>query len=150
MNNEKIKTFIQLHILLFVFSLFYLASKIASNKLPEEISLNSLLTVIKTNFWGIAIPGGCAFLALAIYAVFFQQILKKVKLTTAYANKAVGIFWAFLYAVFILYDPNAVLTWGKVIGFILIIAGIILINSEKTDDNVNNKKKEYTGEKVKT
>ena len=130
MNDSKIKTYFQLHILMFDFALFSLVAKIASKNLPPNSDFV---------FWKLVVYGGLAFLFLGIYAIFFQQILKKVNLTTAFSNKAVVIIWVFIFDVLFIKDTAITMQniWGKILGFLIILAGIYLMNSERkgTADN---------------
>ena len=62
---------------------------------------------------------------LAIYAVVWQQILKKMPLVTAYANKAATVVWAGIWGIIIFHEH---ISLGKVISMILVAAGIILFS----------------------
>lgn len=112
-SKERIGAFVQLHLLMLVFSLYSLFAKLAA---PNPVlSFRFLLFE------------GLAFLMLGIYAIFFQQILKKMKLTIAYSNKAVVIVWVLLWSVLFF---QGTVTWGNVLGLVLIIAGIWLMVSD--------------------
>ena len=60
---------------------------------------------------------------LAIYAIFWQQILKHFKLSFAHINRAVGMLWTVVFGV--LFFKESVSITG-IIGLILIITGIIV------------------------
>ena len=64
---------------------------------------------------------------LGIYAVVWQQLIKKLPLTTAYSNKAVVIVWGFIWGVIFFQET---VTPGKLLGIALTIWGIILLNLE--------------------
>ena len=64
---------------------------------------------------------------LGCYAVLWQQILKKIPLTSAYANKAVTIVWGLVWGLIFF---GEVITIGKVIGSLLIIAGVMIVVTE--------------------
>lgn len=66
---------------------------------------------------------GCVILLLGVYAIFWQQIIKKMPLTAAYANRAVTVFWGMVWG-FIIFKEK--ITPGKAAGAALVIAGIIL------------------------
>lgn len=106
---SKFKVFLELHIMLLVYSICGVFSKKAS-----------AVTFLSLNFF---VYYGIVFVLLAFYAVIWQQILKKVPLTTAYSNKAVTVIWGIIWG-FILFDEK--ITIGKVIGAILVGIGIIL------------------------
>lgn len=67
---------------------------------------------------------GIMLLILGIYAILWQQILKKFELGVAYANKAVvvvlGIVWGRLF-----FDER--ININKIAGAILIIVGVYLV-----------------------
>lgn len=66
---------------------------------------------------------GCVILLLGVYAVFWQQIIKNMPLTAAYANRAVTVFWGMVWGMIIF---NEKITPGKAAGAALVIAGIVL------------------------
>jgi drug/metabolite transporter (DMT)-like permease len=58
------------------------------------------------------------------YAVMWQQILKRMKLVTAYANKSVTIIWGLVWGM-LLFDEQ--ITAFKVFGIFIIIGGVYLV-----------------------
>lgn len=60
---------------------------------------------------------------LVIYAIGWQQIIKRLPLTTAFSNKAVTVVWGIIWGAVFFQEP---ITIKKVIGAILIIAGVVL------------------------
>lgn len=112
MNNRliRLRPYIYLHALLLLYSLSGVLSKLASRQV--FMSLPFML------FY-------CGMLALLlIYAVFWQQILKMLPLSVAFANKAVTLFWGILWGMLLF---NERLTWGMVLGVALVFAGILLV-----------------------
>lgn len=105
----KIKTIVFLHILLAVYACSGVLSKIAASK--PFLSLQFCLCY------------GGIFLLLGIYAIGWQQIIKRMSLTAAFANKAVTVAWGLVYGV--LFFREAV-TPGKLIGIAMVILGVIL------------------------
>lgn len=63
-------------------------------------------------------------LDLAVYAIVWQQILKKLPLVSAYANKAVTVIWGLIWGMVIFKES---LTIWNVIGAIVIIVGIYIV-----------------------
>ena len=121
-KKSNMKYIVILHIVLAIYAILGIASKIASGK--EFLSLEFCF------FYGIVI------LNLFFYAIFWQQIIKKIPLITAYANKAVtviwGIVWGFLFF-------NEKITVGKIIGAIIIIVGIyFVVSSEECEQEDSN------------
>lgn len=108
--KKTIKSLILLHTLLFVYSMCGIASKTAAQA--------PFLSGKFIFFYGIVLLG------LVVYAVFWQQILKVLPLTTAYVNKAVTIIWGLLWgAVFF----GEKVTWNKLLGTVIIILGIYFV-----------------------
>lgn len=109
-SKKDIKTMIFLHVLLAVYSLAAVCSKIASG--------SSFLSGKFIIFYGLLL------VILFGYAVAWQQVLKRIPLITAFANKAVTVIWGLLWGL-ILFDEG--ITVPKVIGSVVIIAGIITV-----------------------
>ena len=64
-------------------------------------------------------------LILGVYAILWQQIIKKFELSVAYANKAITLLWALIWGILIFKEQ---ITVGKVIGILLVMAGIFILN----------------------
>ncbi|MEC4273287.1 transporter [Adlercreutzia sp. R25] len=62
---------------------------------------------------------------LGLYAIGWQQILRRMPLTTAFSNKAVTIVWGIVWGALFFSES---ITLGKVIGALFIIAGVILFS----------------------
>ncbi|MBP1585774.1 MAG: DMT family transporter [Lachnospiraceae bacterium] len=60
---------------------------------------------------------------LALYALLWQQIIKHLPLTFAYANKAVTVVWGILWGLLLFGEK---ITPGKVLGSVFVICGIVL------------------------
>ncbi|NLD98309.1 MAG: EamA family transporter [Fibrobacter sp.] len=118
MKENRIKVYVLLHILLMVFSLVAVCSKIAAAK--EFLSSEFFL------FYGILI------VILGIYAICWQQIIKRLPLTTAFANRAVTVIWGMVWGFFIFQEK---ITVWRIIGSGIIIIGIIMYagSDEKED-----------------
>lgn len=70
-------------------------------------------------------------IVLGIYALAWQQALKRTPLTIAYANKAVVVIWGSLLGFLFWHESISV---GKIIGLAIIICGIIfVVGGEKND-----------------
>ena len=111
-DKEKIMPFVQLHILLFLFSLGSVCSKIAGQ--AEFLSMKFIF------FYGIVL------VILFGYALVWQQILKKLPLVTAYANKAVTVIWGLLWGTIIFKEQ---ITIWNILGAAIIILGIYMVVS---------------------
>ena len=110
MFKSKIKNYIWLHILLFIFSFCGVFSKLAANE--------SFLSYKFCLFYGISL------LILTIYAVLWQQILKRFNLTTAFLNKAITIFWGIIWGVCFFKETVKI---TMIIGSIIVFIGVSLV-----------------------
>lgn len=106
----KVKNFIFLHLIIFLYSLSSLCSKFAS-RLEffsfEWCALYALLIFI-----------------LGIYAILWQQLLKVMPLNLAYANKAVTLLWGMLFGVLV-FKETVSLT--NILGGLIVLAGVIVM-----------------------
>lgn len=123
MKSSNLKNYILLHVLLMVYSISGILSKLAAKVVFMSIPF-------------ILLYLGIVFL-LGIYAIFWQQIIKALPLTIAYANKAVSVIWGLVWGILFFHEK---LTLGKLIGICLIVTGIILFC--KSDENLENNKYE--------
>lgn len=64
-------------------------------------------------------------LLLGIYAIFWQQLIKKIDISIAYSNKATNIFWSLIIASFLFQEK---ITLTNILGAIVIFIGIIMVN----------------------
>lgn len=70
---------------------------------------------------------GLEFVLLAVYAVLWQQMIKRFELSVAYANRSMAILWSMLWAVLIFHDA---ITVKNIIGVLLVTAGTVIINTD--------------------
>ena len=98
-----------LHLTFVLFSISGLMQKFAAQQTPFSMKFFM--------FYGLEL------LILGIYAILWQQILKKFKLTTAYANKASTIIWGIIFGVIFFKEA---ITINKIIGALIVIAGIVI------------------------
>ncbi len=68
--------------------------------------------------------------ALGIYAVLWQQVIKRTELSVAYANRAMAVVWSAVWALVIFHDS---LTVKNLIGIAFVVLGTVLINAEMED-----------------
>ena len=66
---------------------------------------------------------GTVILLLGVYAIGWQQVIKRIPLTTAFANKAVTVVWGLVWGALFFHEA---VTPGKLLGAALVIAGVIL------------------------
>ena len=73
--------------------------------------------------WTFLLLYGAEIGVLGIYALCWQQVIKHLPLTTAYANKAVTVVWGILLGLAVFGEA---VTLRQVIGAAIIICGIVL------------------------
>lgn len=106
-----------LHFSILLFSVTGIFSKLAANSI-NDVGIFHINTVF---FAGLML------LNCAVYALFWQQNLKYFDVNVAYAHRSVYNVWSLLWAVLIFSEK---VTIGNVIGTVLIIAGILVMQSE--------------------
>ena len=116
-KKPNIKQTVFLHISILIFSATGIFSKMAANNINE----NGIF-----NIWTFVFAG-LMLLNCGIYAIFWQQNLKHFEVNMAYAHRSVYNVWSLLWA-FIIFSEA--ITVGNIIGTVLIIAGVLVIQSE--------------------
>ena len=76
---------------------------------------------------GFLLCYGVEILILGVYAICWQQIIKKVDISVAYSNRASAIFWSTLWAAVVFHEHISV---QNIIGIIVIFAGIWMVNRD--------------------
>lgn len=109
-----IKDIIMLQGIIMIYSISSVVAKMASAQ--EFLSIRFIL------FYGLEIG------ILGVYALLWQQAIKKFELSIAYANRAMVMLWALVWAVVIFGER---ITWKNIIGLIFITAGTIIVNREE-------------------
>ena len=67
---------------------------------------------------------GMVLVSMFIYAILWQQVLKRIALTTAYANKPVGLVWGMIWGMLLFREA---ITLRMILGAAIIFAGIFLV-----------------------
>ena len=120
MKKDTIKWFAILHVIILIFSVNSICSKMASGY--EFLSFKWII------FYGLVV---CI---LGFYAIAWQQVLKHLPLITTYANKAATTIWGLIWGALIFGEQ---ITVQKIIGAIVVIIGVYLVVSG--DEEVNGK-----------
>ena len=71
---------------------------------------------------------GLEFAILAVYAVLWQQMIKRFDLSIAYANRAMALLWSAVWAV-VLFHEN--LNGKQIAGILLVILGTVIVNTQQ-------------------
>lgn len=125
-QSVSIKNILILQAVVVVYTLSSVVAKFATGK--ELFSLSFFL------FYGLEI------VILGIYAILWQQMIKRFDLSVAYANRAMAIVWSAVWAIVLFHD---VLALKQVIGIGFVVLGTVIVNSEqKQIPDVNENKKQ--------
>lgn len=108
-----------LHILLVIYALSSVAGKLAAGE-----------PFFSPRF---CLCYGMMIALLGIYAVGWQQVIKHMDLTSAYAAKAATVIWGFVFGVLLFKEQ---VTAGKLAGLALITAGIVLFGIDDGENAV--------------
>lgn len=113
MKKISIKNIILLQIIVGIYTLSGVAAKNASAF--EVFSWQFIF------FYGLEIA------VLGIYAILWQQIIKKFDLSIAYANRAMAVVWSLLWAVVFFHET---ITMNNMIGVLIVLIGTIIVNKD--------------------
>ena len=132
--KSSTRVLLALHLLLAVYSVSSVFSKLAA----EAAFLS----------WEFVLCYGAVLAILAIYALGWQQIIKRMPLTTAYANKAVTIVWGIVFGMLLFGETVTPL---MLLGALVIVAGIVLYAFEEgrvQEENVRSMNESLAGRDV--
>ena len=104
--------FVALHVLLLIYSLSGIFSKLASGQpflSPAFVGLYGGMLVI-----------------LGIYAIVWQQVIKRLPLSVAFANKAATVVWGIVWGAVVFHER---VTLGMVVGAVVVIVGVVLYST---------------------
>ena len=107
-----------LHAAFLIYSTSSLVSKLAAG---EEF--------LSVRFCGLY---ACMILLLGVYAVVWQQVLKRLPLVFAYANKAVTVIWGMVFGYLIF---GELITVTKIIGALVVVVGIVIFSLGEKEIN---------------
>lgn len=74
---------------------------------------------------GFILLYGAELAVLGIYALLWQQMIKKFELSVAYANRAMALLWSMIWAVLLFHDR---MDLKNVCGILLVIVGTVIVN----------------------
>jgi len=118
MKKDKafIINIILLQAVVIVYTLTSIVGRMASG--AELLSLQFIL------FYGLDI------VILGVYAICWQQMIKKFDLSVAYANRAMAILWTAIWAHFIFKDTIGV---KQLIGILVVMIGTVVVNLDQPE-----------------
>lgn len=109
----SLKMLMLLQGIVMIYTLSGVAAKYASG--TDFLSIKFIL------FYGLEI------LILGVYAILWQQIIKRIDLSVAYANRSLALLWSMLWAVLFFQESVSI---QNIIGVIIVIIGTIIVNSD--------------------
>ena len=77
--------------------------------------------------WGWLLWLGAELLVLGVYALLWQQIIKRVDISVAYSNRAAAIVWTTLWAALFFGER---ISPQNLVGLAVIFAGIWMVNRD--------------------
>jgi len=108
--NKIMKNYILLYIGIFIYSLCNVMNKLASGY--------SFLS------WKFCLFYGLGVLFLVVYAMLWQEILKHLLLTTAYANRSLVMILTMLWGGLLFHEQ---ITLNMILGAVIILFGVNLV-----------------------
>lgn len=111
-----IKSIILLEIAFFIYSLSSMFSKYAMYNNPTTMHI--------ITFYFLSL------FMLGVYAIIWQQVLKRMELSVAFANKGITIIWGLIWGLLIFKEK---ITIGMIIGVIIVITGIVVMMYNKEE-----------------
>ena len=101
-----------LHLMLMVYSMSGIFSKLAAGQ--------AFLSVRFCLYYGMIL------VLLGLYAIGWQQIIKRMPLTLAFANKAVTTIWGLVWGILFFGEQ---VSMGKLLGVVLVVAGVAVFST---------------------
>ena len=106
-----------MHALFLVYALVALSQKLASRE--DFLSTRSII------FYGLML------FLLAMYSLFWQQILKLFPLSIAYSNRSIVILWTALIGALLFNEQIGI---NNLIGAIIIVVGVYIMMKKSGDE----------------
>ena len=74
---------------------------------------------------------GMEFVMLGVYAILWQQMIKRFELSVAYANRPMAVVWSMVWAVVFFHDT---ITIQNILGVLLVVIGTWILNTGTEED----------------
>ncbi|MBP3772410.1 MAG: EamA family transporter [Treponema sp.] len=113
-KSRNLLSFLFMHIAFLVYTLYPLLGKFATHYEMLSFQFVVLYCVV--------------FAILFLYAILWQQVLKRIPLTTAIANKSITIVWGMIFGLLLFGEG---ISLKMLIGAALILSGILILSTEK-------------------
>ncbi|WP_271809501.1 EamA family transporter [Clostridium beijerinckii] len=112
--NKKYFSIVFLQAIIVIYTLSGICAKFASG--------HNLLSVEFIGFYGLEI------IVLGVYAILWQQVLKRFDVSVAYANRSIALIWSLIWSVVFFGER---ITIQNIIGTIIVILGIVVVNLDE-------------------
>lgn len=116
-RGVAIKNILLLQVIIIIYTISSVMAKLASSSAEEPFRMLVFL--------------GLEFVILAIYAVLWQQMIKRFELSVAYANRAMAILWSMIWAVIFFHDE---ITFRNVLGVLIVLLGMVIVNLDAREE----------------
>ena len=118
---KRFKSILLLHFIILLYSGVSICLKIAASH--EFLSLTWCMLY------------GAVVFILGVYALLWQQVLKKLPLNFAYANKAVTVAWGMLFGILFFKETVEL---KHIIGAVIVLLGVVVMVTANTGDGEKN------------
>lgn len=116
-RGVTLKNILLLQVIIIIYTISSVMAKLASSSAEEPFRMLVFL--------------GLEFVVLAIYAVLWQQMIKRFELSVAYANRAMAILWSMIWAVIFFHDE---ITFRNVLGVLIVLLGMVIVNLDAREE----------------
>ena len=114
----SIKNILILQAVVVIYTLSSVVAKFATGQ--ELFSFSFFL------FYGLEI------VILGVYAILWQQMIKRFDLSVAYANRAMALLWSAVWAIVLFHDTLAL---KQVLGIAFVVLGTVIVNSDQKQED---------------
>ncbi|NLO84863.1 MAG: EamA family transporter [Clostridiales bacterium] len=111
-SRHSLQQLLLLHGTLFLYAVVSIFAKLAGINMELQ---NTQLTFV---YLGLEV------LTLLIYSILWQQTLKRMPLSFAFSNKGICTLWTYLFGICFFGES---ITWGKAIGLVVVLIGVLLV-----------------------
>lgn len=119
-KGVTLKNILLLQVIIVIYTISSVMAKLASASSGEPFCMLMFL--------------GAEFVILAVYAVLWQQMIKRFELSVAYANRAMAILWSMIWAVIFFHDE---ITSRNIIGVLIVLVGMVIVNLDAREEELD-------------
>ena len=111
-KKNKVLILVLLQFIVIIYTMSGVAAKFASQY--EFLSLGFILCY------------GAEIAILGVYAILWQQIIKRIDLSIAYANRSIALLWSMVWAVLFFSEKVSI---QNIVGVIVVLIGTMIVNT---------------------